>query len=92
MPRMTKRLRAYHGALGLGTVGLIVCGSIRQAENLLEIGHKRFVADFKEVPVPDWATKFVVYVKHGQFGAWYARGDRGCGPPKKVIDSRDSMW
>jgi hypothetical protein len=70
---MIRRLRCYAGPLDAETDGLIVCYSQRQAETLLKIGKKKF-ADWWEAPaVPDWATKFVVYVRRQGKSIWNRR-------------------
>jgi len=78
MPRMTHKIRCYTGPMSADTDGLIVVYTQRQAENLLKIGHKRFMAEWKAVESvgpPAWATKFVVYVRVKGKLIWSERGD-----------------
>lgn len=81
MPRQIKRLRCYVGPYsrncigGVAEYGMVHAFSQRQAETLLHVGHKRFVAEWKEHPEMVGFTKFVVYVKGVKDTKWKARGD-----------------
>ena len=75
MPRLTHKLRCYTGPMNADTDGLIVVYSQRQAQNLLKIHHKTFEDKWREVEIPDWATKFVVYVRVKGKLIWSERGD-----------------
>jgi hypothetical protein len=61
------------GPISADADGLIVCNTQRQAQNLLKIGHPTFTAKWEEVPIPEWATKFVVYVRRQGKLIWNPR-------------------
>lgn len=74
--RMKRFLRCYTGPYDSEHAGLIVCYSQRQAQNLLKIGHKKFTDSWAVRDMPDWATKFVVYLKRADGPEiWVERGD-----------------
>jgi len=72
MPRLTHKLRCYTGQLDAETDGLIVVYTQRQAQNMLKIGKKKF-AEWREAPIPEWAPKFVVYVRRQGKFFWNTR-------------------
>lgn len=81
IPRQIHKLKCYVGPYSRNgdgqttAYGMVHAYSQRQAETPLKIGHKRFMAEWKEELEMVGFAKFVVYVRGVNDSIWTARGD-----------------
>jgi hypothetical protein len=70
-------IRCYTGPLDGEIDGLILAYTQRQAESLLRIGHKRFMAEWEAIAAPHGLDRFVPYCRdRGSSVGWIPREDQ----------------